>query len=144
MKKHLESIHDPSGEANTASVSAGTDGNPGDGSGWINLETLERLQEDMGGDISRLLEKFLEKLPVRIDTIVTALENDDRQLLSAEAHRLKGSARTIGADGLADLCFQLEGAKVTGHSLDLADLVSRLEKQGDGVKGALKGILADG
>ncbi|MBF0421452.1 MAG: Hpt domain-containing protein [Magnetococcales bacterium] len=81
----------------------------------LNFKELELLREDMGGNIDGLIKKFLEKLPVRIDAICAAAESGDLEALVAEAHRLKGGSRSLGADALAEYCSVLE----------------RLGKQGD-------------
>ncbi|MBF0109070.1 MAG: response regulator [Magnetococcales bacterium] len=74
----------------------------------VNSGKLAQLSQDMGGSIGILLEKFLETLPGRIAAITHALREHDHPSLTLEAHRLKGSALSIGAESLAHLCLGLE------------------------------------
>ena len=45
-----------------------------------------------------------------VDDIDAAYKQHDAGQISFQAHKLKSSARTVGADKLADLCLALEGA----------------------------------
>ncbi len=47
--------------------------------------------------------------------IIAAVQADDAEALVAEAHKLKGGARTLGAESLAAICLELEQAGKEGR-----------------------------
>ncbi|MBF0357217.1 MAG: Hpt domain-containing protein [Magnetococcales bacterium] len=74
----------------------------------INHKTWETLREDLGGNIDMLTQKFLQKLDGRTESILAAISVNDSEALRNEAHALKGTSATIGAELLSQLCRQLE------------------------------------
>jgi signal transduction histidine kinase/CheY-like chemotaxis protein/HPt (histidine-containing phosphotransfer) domain-containing protein len=54
--------------------------------------------------------KFVDLCPKECDEIRNAYEAKDDEGLRAHAHKLKSSARALGANKLADLCYELEQA----------------------------------
>ena len=92
----------------------------------------EALLERCGGDrefLGELIDACLATIPAAIGAITEAAQAGDHRSLAIEAHGLKGNARTIGAEALADDCLQLE------RKAQLEDL--------DGSREALAGIVAD-
>ena len=87
----------------------------GSRAGLVNSqEPLRRL----GGDTDlywEILSIFAAEAPGRIISITDALARGDREEMRALAHSLRGSARTVGADRLADSASRLEA--VSGPSL---------------------------
>ncbi|MBF0379906.1 MAG: response regulator [Magnetococcales bacterium] len=74
----------------------------------INIETLNTLRHDIGGDIEPTLAKFLEKLPERLDNLKNSIARNDPEQAAKDAHKIKGSSSTLGALKLATLCQQFE------------------------------------
>jgi CheY-like chemotaxis protein len=74
-----------------------------------------------------LVELFLREAPARLARIRAALEQADAQALRAAAHALKGSAGTLGACGVQDLCGELEELAESGRLDGAAELVQALE-----------------
>jgi HPt (histidine-containing phosphotransfer) domain-containing protein len=64
---------------------------------------------------------FLESSTPTIEQIQEAFQNSDLPQMSSLAHKLKSSARTVGANPLADCCQALE----TSGKDDDADAVVR-------------------
>ena len=60
------------------------------------------------------LGKFLKMAPSMVAEIETALDASDLAAACAASHKLKSSARTIGAHALADACYVLEQAGKAG------------------------------
>ena len=54
------------------------------------------------------LKKFMPHTEAIITEIVAAYDARDAQPVSFFAHKLKSSARTVGANGIADVCEALE------------------------------------
>ncbi|MGN7613745.1 response regulator [Magnetococcales bacterium HHB-1] len=107
----------------------------------IDLHVLEKLRQDMGGDIRRLLHKFLEKLPSRLQMLIQALEEGDHKAITQEAHRLKGGSRTLGAKAFADLCFKAEQMGKKEGNTHFAELVPLLKDAGEQLQWELEKIL---
>lgn len=87
-----------------------------------------RLHEISGGDAEferELAGEYVTQAWALLAEIGSALERSDPELLRRSAHTLKGSSRTIGAQGVADLASQLE--KLAGQAGPLATtLVGRI------------------
>ena len=69
------------------------------------------LLEIFSGDnelIADLVDTFNVDTGARIQQIRTALANSDFSKIHAEAHTIKGGARQVGADAVADACQELE------------------------------------
>jgi PAS domain S-box-containing protein len=90
-----------------------------------------------------LAEPYLkEEAEVRAE-LRAALEADDARQVAFFAHKLKGSAGTVGATALVDLCARLEEQAGEGRvdGLDsMAGLVERLEAAADAVRVALEAV----
>jgi len=72
--------------------------------------TLGTLVTADPGVQRRLLEKFLANGAGLVQDIAGALAASDIELVAATAHKLKSSARMVGAHALGELCEQLEVA----------------------------------
>ncbi len=74
----------------------------------ISLAVLAALVDDDPDTMSRLLRIFLDNAASTIDELEAALEQHDLARMNALGHRLKSSARAVGAMRLADTCLALE------------------------------------
>lgn len=59
---------------------------------------------------------FLESSEPTVDLLHAAVEEHDLSVVGSLAHKLKSSARTVGANGLADCCLALEQAGKEGNA----------------------------
>ena len=69
------------------------------------------LTEMTGGDTefeAELMQEFLNSAPGLIQSLETALENNDMKALEMAAHTLKGSCRSLGAMVMSNPCEELE------------------------------------
>ncbi|NNG26295.1 MAG: Hpt domain-containing protein, partial [Ignavibacteriaceae bacterium] len=66
-------------------------------------------QEDLEFFID-LLDIYLKDLPVIIDEIKVAVENDNFEKLKFYTHKLKGSTLTLGIESISEYCYDLEKA----------------------------------
>ena len=81
----------------------------------------ERLLEscDDDADLAReVLLDFRESAPIRMSRLASAIAELDTSLVRLEAHSIKGSSKTIGAEALAAAASYLEEA---GKEGDLSD-----------------------
>ncbi|HZN12561.1 MAG TPA: Hpt domain-containing protein [Blastocatellia bacterium] len=73
------------------------------------LAGFDALRDIMGEDgIQELIDLFIEDGGIHIGALGGALARRDAALLAEEAHALKGSSATLGANQMATLCGQLE------------------------------------
>jgi two-component system, sensor histidine kinase and response regulator len=70
-----------------------------------------------------------------------AATHDMAQLL-AVAHKLKGSAASIGANAMAALCGQIESSAEAGRLDDLGQLLLSLSAEHDRAQAALDSVIA--
>lgn len=73
--------------------------------------------------LKKCIELFFSTTPERLNKISTSIENGDGKAVSFEAHRLKSSCATLGAQRMADLCYELEQTtKDPGNQTEKKDL----------------------
>ena len=75
----------------------------------------EALEIEDPQDWIDLIDCYLEELPKLLSTLRRSLEQPDPKTLHRTAHTLKASSATFGANGLAQLCQQLEESLQTGE-----------------------------
>ncbi len=77
----------------------------------INLQTLQEI-EDLGGRqfLQTIVQKFIEDAYQCVTRIEQSLANNDLMNARETAHGLKGIARNIGANSLAQIALDLENA----------------------------------
>ncbi|MDH3714505.1 MAG: response regulator [Gammaproteobacteria bacterium] len=82
------------------------------------LDSLRALQKRGKKDIlARILGTYLERAPLLLQAIVTAVSGGDAEQIHQAAHSLKGSSANVGAARLAELCAELE---LLGRNKDTA------------------------
>ncbi len=69
-----------------------------------------------------MLTAFVDNAPAMSAAIEAALEAGDPAALEAAAHKLRGSAATLGAEPLALLCQRLEETALAGELPSFADV----------------------
>ena len=73
----------------------------------IDYERLQELEADFGPDaLVEIIDAFLDETDDAIAALRATGSNPDAR--RGWLHFIKGSARTIGASGLGDLCARLE------------------------------------
>jgi CheY-like chemotaxis protein len=107
----------------------------------VNMETLARLRDDMGDNIGILIDKFLEKLPGRIQAIVDAVDQNSPERLSQSAHSLKGISSTFGAENLASIARQLEMIGKSGHIPEDGKFLAMVRAEGLEVDEKIRGFM---
>lgn len=73
-----------------------------------------------GGDkefLKEMLREFLDSLPGLLTSLEKAAKTGDAKTVQRQAHKIKGTAMNLGAQGIADLALHLEGL---GPGADLA------------------------
>jgi hypothetical protein len=78
----------------------------------INPAALEELRHNLrpAGEevLGQMIDLFLDDIPSALAGMESAAAHQDADALARAAHRLRGGAATLGADGLETLCAQAE------------------------------------
>ncbi|MAC46072.1 MAG: hypothetical protein CMI12_04360 [Oceanospirillum sp.] len=74
----------------------------------INLSTLQRLEKEMGGNLSPIYNQFVSTLPATLDELDSAINKQDSDTVQKISHRIKGSSRNLGLDALGEQAFTME------------------------------------
>ncbi|MDZ7696868.1 MAG: Hpt domain-containing protein [Deltaproteobacteria bacterium] len=80
---------------------------------------------DDKGFLKDLLYEFIHDMPAQLTTLRADIEKRDLEALRQDAHRLKGSSRTITANAMADVAYALE---MMGKNDDLSGAESALKR----------------
>jgi CheY-like chemotaxis protein len=110
----------------------------------VDPKVLLGLREFRGpGDpdpVVHLVELFLGEAPARLSRMHLALEEADAKALQRAAHALKGSAGTLGAYGVQELCAELEGLAESGRLAGAAQLLQAVQAAVDRAGPALEAL----
>lgn len=75
----------------------------------INDQTIQSLRSEIRPEIfAKALGLFVNELDNAGETIPQLFENKDWQTLNRQAHSIKGSAMSFGAEPLRDAAYQVE------------------------------------
>jgi PAS domain S-box-containing protein len=108
----------------------------------IDEQVFESLREEVGGGdgefVAEAIESYLEEAPPRIEAIASSVAAQDAVALRNSAHALKSLSLTMGANGLAQLCGELEAMGRVGTTAGAGELVEQLEPEYNRVVSVLK------
>ncbi len=109
------------------------------------IQKLVRLSEEGGGTlIPAMVAAFLEQeLPAAVDQIRAAVASGDQRAVAEAAHKLHGSAATLGAASLALVCDQLQGRSPAPSKKSPRDLLGDLEAEAARAATALANVARD-
>jgi two-component system sensor histidine kinase/response regulator len=103
----------------------------------LDPHALGELMEDGAGELSELIDLFIESAPKSITHMRLADEQSNSADLSRAAHTLKGSCSNFGAARLRELCAQIENAGYDGNMEGIGDLIALTERELQSVSTAL-------
>lgn len=95
----------------------------------IDVNVLKQLIGDDPGMIAEFLQDFRVSSKNIATELRVACETGKAEIAGAAAHKLKSSARSVGALALGELCAQMEQAGKGGDTGALADLLPRFEAE---------------
>lgn len=114
---------------------------PNDEIPTLNMDQLDELRSYGGNDgdaiLVELAETFMQGAKERLIAMDAAFEQDDRHELGRSAHTLKGSAGTLGAQRLEDLCRVLEENARMGVFPEDREPLDRIRDEVEEVRQAL-------
>ena len=104
----------------------------------VDPEALNLVFTDDHASQQLVLNKFTTQLDDIYAEVETALEQNDIERVRFNTHKLKSSARTVGANALADLCLELETAARDTNWDEIDGLIAHLKPAVDSVKDYIK------
>jgi len=106
----------------------------------VDPEALKRIFADDHSSQQNVLQKFVLQMDDILTEFEAAFRQRDFEQVRFHAHKLKSSARTVGAYSLADLCLALETAARDKQWTEIDGLAANLKPIIDSVKDYAKGF----
>ena len=106
----------------------------------IDPEALARIFGDDHAAHLDILQKFVSQTDDIITGLEAAYDQHDAEQVMFHAHKLKSSARTLGADKLADLCLALETAGRNTNWSDIHELAGNMRPEMERVRDYVNGF----
>jgi len=103
-------------------------------SGPIDYSMLKELVGEKPDKHCQVFQSFLKFTPEKVTKILIAQKDRKAASVGKQAHKMTSSARSIGANELADTCQALEIAGKNNNWDEIDNLCSTLEQRYDGVK----------
>ena len=104
----------------------------------LDLAVMERLLEDTSVEfLPSLIEVFETESAQRLENIQANLAQSDMSKLSVEAHSLKGTSATFGAESLRSLSERIEKSAKAGDTATVKELVPEVPARLTAVLNAL-------
>ncbi len=94
--------------------------------------------------LAELINLLKQETPKHLQAIREAIRQGDGEQLRKSAHTLKGSALTVGAVQLAELCKQMEARGKEGRLNGAEAGIASLEEEYQRVIGELDGLVGEG
>ena len=113
----------------TVAVNTGADVSSATMEGPVDVHVLEALVGDDPVVISEFLQDFRASSAKIAVELRVAYQAGQTATVGAAAHKLKSSARSVGALALGELCAQMEGAGKAGDTTALMALLPRFEAE---------------
>ena len=105
---------------------------------WHLPETLREMEE-AGNDsiVPELIACFQDDAASRFERLHDAVARLDAATVKAEAHSIRGSARQMGAEALADLCQAVEAGALQMNWPELEGQVDQADERFAEVRSAM-------
>jgi two-component system sensor histidine kinase/response regulator len=95
----------------------------------MDIAVLESLVGPDREVINEVLQDFLQSATCMGRELIEASANADASQAAAVAHKLKSSARSVGALRLAEVCARIESADVSGDGVACQVLMPQFEAE---------------
>lgn len=103
----------------------------------LDYTLIKELRLEVGDQFPKVVERFLETLPLRIEALRKADEAEDYQGLLSEVERIWGSGLSMGAQRLTSYCRDLT-ALIRAGGRDCSLLISELEAEEKRISAVLR------
>jgi len=109
--------------------------------GSLDLTVLKRLAATREGDgsdlVSRIVNSYLSASQKFMAALRDGANADDPDVFAAAAHNLKSSSDQVGAEGLAQLCKEIETLGRNGSCEGARELVEQISQELESVQEGL-------
>jgi PAS domain S-box-containing protein len=103
------------------------------------LKELAALDEPESPSVVRgLIGDYLNETPAALSAMKQHLQNGDMEELRRRAHKLAGTSASLGAKGVAEVCYRIEHSVTRGETPVLPSLVEELEMRFTRTRSALQ------
>ena len=93
------------------------------------IESLRAIQ--VGGEAKQLLDKVIvmysERAPLMIDSLKTAIAENDCSTMNFVAHSLKSSSHQLGLMEMVEICLDFEHLAKINSRQEIAKKIARLD-----------------
>ena len=103
------------------------------------LQSLLKLEKTTPGLLKKVADTFLLETPSRLDDLRDAMFEEDAARLARLAHAMRGSAASIGAFGIAEICAEVEARAEQGDVGSASARIPDLGNEFERVRVALAG-----
>ncbi|KAB8046246.1 response regulator [Janthinobacterium rivuli] len=111
----------------------------------LNRQALENIRALSGTDgdalLERVIQAFVGETPRQLIAMREAIAGADAEALRKVAHSLKSGSANVGADGLAQLCKEMEKLGRAGSTEGAAPLLQQMQQAFLAVRESLNAIL---
>ncbi|AUI69286.1 response regulator [Beggiatoa leptomitoformis] len=94
----------------------------------VDMATLRMVKTSLGKGWEQLRGIFLQQTEDLSKEMLTEYSQNNNEAISQIAHKLRGSASTVGAKSLAHLCELIEFNEKRGNPENLAELLNQLQQ----------------
>jgi CheY-like chemotaxis protein len=111
----------------------------------LNRQALENIRALSRADgdalLERVIQAFVGETPRQLSAMRAAVAGADAEALRKVAHSLKSGSANVGADGLAQLCKEMEKLGRAGSTEGAAPLLQQMQQAFLAVRESLNAIL---
>ncbi len=133
----------PQSASGTGSDSLGKKDQVAVGVPLVDVSVLKQLVGEDGETVKEFLTEYLVLARKLTEEIQTAFDAGDVRHVSAIAHKLKSSSRSVGALVLGDLCAGMENAGKEGDRTFIAEQMQEFEATWSAVENEISDLLSD-
>ena len=106
----------------------------------IDISVIKGLVGDDEDVIKMFLNKFVDSVPAHLEEIKSAISNNNFVEAKAMAHKMKSSAKAVGANNLSELCQKIEDDSMLNEQAVLSDHYELMLKEFSDCKKTIQSI----
>lgn len=107
----------------------------------VDASMINELKDLMEDEFSLLIETYITDSDQRLTDLEQAIDGKNAEQIRELAHAFKGSSSNLGAQPLADICFELENMGRDGQVDGAPEVLIRLKDEYTVVKSYFSDML---
>jgi HPt (histidine-containing phosphotransfer) domain-containing protein len=111
------------------------------GNETFDLRQLAEMRDLAGQGFGELVQQFDNNASMLVNLMRQATAEGNVREVQRAAHKLRGTASTLGAVCLSTACHQLEAAAANSQSATFANLIEEISRLGDAASRTLRAML---